>query len=380
MNNFLKFRLYSKTLLWVSLLSVASLQVTPDMAISDPLQLQGSEAGITFALHCEFTLTMNANEEVPNGTLCSTNSSNNSNSEDDRSYLVETARPGTTMTWQGVEVAIDRLHPEFVHRLARAIREARNAGLPFAGIFSAYRPPVFGIGGFADKFNSLHSYGLAVDMVGIGVPGSDQAKLWHQIANRHGLSCPYGPLNRTEWNHCQPTRVKIILGDHPLRETISAKGPISLQDMFEVGNSLIEEVESVGIANTSSPATASVERHFPPQVVWRMDEAVSSTNLHKRRAAVDANQSGLRNPPSWCWHLNRPQQDKCGVANLASWRLIHESTSSKTRNPAVQSRSTNYRMGRHRHSLRCFEGSPSQRRSRCSPNQIVATSHLMSAA
>src|SRR5262249_504255 len=76
-----------------------------------------------------------------------------------RAYLIETATPGYTMMRQGPERAIGRLHPEFVRRLAAAIAEARGAGLPFAGIFSAYRPPVFGVGGFADKFHSLHTYG-----------------------------------------------------------------------------------------------------------------------------------------------------------------------------------------------------------------------------
>ena len=74
------------------------------------------------------------------------------------------------MTLQGAEIAIGRLHPEFVVRLANAIREARSAGMPFAGVFSAYRPPAFGVGGSSDKFNSLHTYGLAVDMHGIGGP------------------------------------------------------------------------------------------------------------------------------------------------------------------------------------------------------------------
>ena len=56
-----------------------------------------------------------------------------------RAYLIETATPGYTMTRQGPERAIGRLHPEFVRRLAAAIADARVAGLPFAGIFSAYR-------------------------------------------------------------------------------------------------------------------------------------------------------------------------------------------------------------------------------------------------
>jgi hypothetical protein len=169
-----------------------------------------------------------------------------------RAYLIETATPGYTMTRQGPERAIGRLHPEFVKRLAAAITEARGAGLPFAGIFSAYRPPAFGVGGFADKFHSLHTYGLAVDVTGIGAPGTPSALLWHEIAARHGVICPYGPHNPVEWNHCQPTWVKIILPDNPLRETVTADGPISLEDMFEVGYLLIAGSVTVN-ASTSDP-------------------------------------------------------------------------------------------------------------------------------
>src|SRR5438034_10739400 len=56
-----------------------------------------------------------------------------------REYLIATATPGYTMTRQGPERAIGRLHPQFVNRLAAAIAEARGSGLPLAGIFSAYR-------------------------------------------------------------------------------------------------------------------------------------------------------------------------------------------------------------------------------------------------
>ena len=70
-----------------------------------------------------------------------------------RAYVVETSTPGYTMTVQGPHLAVARLHPDFVVRVANAIREARNSGLLFVGIFSAYRPPAFGIGGFSDKFS-----------------------------------------------------------------------------------------------------------------------------------------------------------------------------------------------------------------------------------
>jgi hypothetical protein len=161
-----------------------------------------------------------------------------------RAYLIETASPGYTMTLQGAELAIGRLHPEFAVRLERAIREARSAGLPFASVFSAYRPPAFGVGGFSDKFNSLHTYGLAVDMRGIGSPGSPEAQLWHRIAAKNGVVCPYGPRDRAEWNHCQPTSVKIILAQNPLRETVTSAGPLDVESMFEAGNRLIEDVAS----------------------------------------------------------------------------------------------------------------------------------------
>src|SRR5262249_9012425 len=121
-----------------------------------------------------------------------------------------------------------------------------GAGVRLAGICPAYRPPVFGVGGFADKFHSLHTYGLAVDVTGIGAPGTPSALLWHEIASRNGVICPYGPHNLLEWNHCQPTWVKIILADNPLRETVTAGGPISLEDMFEVGYPLIAALGTVG--------------------------------------------------------------------------------------------------------------------------------------
>jgi hypothetical protein len=157
-----------------------------------------------------------------------------------RAYLIATAVPGYTMTRQGPELAIGRLHPEFASRLASAIQEARSVGLAEAGIFSAYRPPAFGVGGFVDKFDSLHTYGLAVDMHGIGAAASPEAHLWHAIAARHGVICPYGPDHPIEWNHCQPTHVKIIPAEDPLRATVTADGPIKLEGMFEVGSSIID--------------------------------------------------------------------------------------------------------------------------------------------
>ena len=185
-----------------------------------------------------------------------------------RAYLIETARPGYTMMRQGPELAIGRLHPAFVVRLANAVREARQAGLTSAGVYSAYRPPAFGIGGFVDKFHSLHTYGLAVDVHGIGGPGTPEAQLWHDIAAKHGVLCPYGPHSPAEWNHCQPTRLKIILAENPLRETVTAEGPISLEGMFEVGNALIAEAAIMAASTVDPPA------HFS-----KMQQLATTTRL-----------------------------------------------------------------------------------------------------
>lgn len=173
----------------------------------------------------------------------------------ERDYLTKTATPGATMMRQGPDVAIGRLHPEFVMRLAAAIREARISGLSDAGVFSAYRPPAFGVGGFKNKFNSLHSYGLAVDMHGIGSPGSAQARLWTRIAATHGVACPYGVNNPAEWNHCQPTRIKMVRSDSPLVKTIAPQGPINPVSMFEAGKELIESVAKLFASFGGSPAT-----------------------------------------------------------------------------------------------------------------------------
>lgn len=199
-----------------------------------------------------------------------------------RAYLLETSRPGDTMMRQGPEIAIERLHPEFAKRLAGAIRAARAAGLTNAGIFSAYRPPVFGVGGFANKYYSLHAYGLAVDMYGIGRAGSAEARQWHEIAAQHGIVCPYGYRNRAEWNHCQPTHLVAVREENPLRGTIVASGPINLERMFETGTRFIADVKSAltGVIADRSAAVVRV-------VTARLNTVRQRVNTVHQRARSD---------------------------------------------------------------------------------------------
>jgi hypothetical protein len=150
--------------------------------------------------------------------------------EEAKAYLIDTATPGYTMVRQGVGLAIGRLHPDFAVKLAEAVQLARAAGMGNAGVYSAYRPPAFGIGGFGDKFNSLHSYGLAVDMTGIGSARSRLARMWQGIVQRVGLYLPYGPNNRKEFNHTQLVPTK--MASRALRATITASEPRDLQRMW----------------------------------------------------------------------------------------------------------------------------------------------------
>ena len=243
-----------------ALLALFMMPLPSDVARSNSSAPDAEAAATPSAPPCAAndTVVYQPNPSTGSEPGCATPARTPAEIADARAYLIETASPGFTMTLQGAELAIGRLHPEFVVRLANAIREARSAGMPFAGVFSAYRPPAFGVGGFSDKFNSLHTYGLAVDMHGIGRPGSPEAQLWHETAARNGVVCPYGPRDRAEWNHCQPTSVKIIVAENPLRETVKAEGPSDLESMFEAGNTIIADMASA--ANSVSKAVPASVR------------------------------------------------------------------------------------------------------------------------
>lgn len=249
----------------------------------------------------------------------------------ERAYLVKTSRPGGTMMRQGPEVAISRLHPEFSLRLAAAIREARKSGLPEAGIFSAYRPPAFGVGGFKDKFHSLHAYGLAVDMHGIGAAGSAQARLWTQIAAKHGVACPYGVNNRAEWNHCQPTRVKMVQSDSPLVKTIKAEGPVNPFNMFEAGKELIESVAKLFASFGGAPGSAQMD-----------DKAVRVASHRGRRVRI-ADVSSARQQRHER-HAARKGHKSKAVQTAASRKTVRTAASRKAVRTAASGKT---RMARH---------------------------------
>lgn len=178
-----------------------------------------------------------------------------------RAYLVRTATPGGTMTRDGVANNIAKLHPVFVLRSAATVRKARAAGLKNAGLYSAYRAPGWGVGGFRDKFNSLHGVGMAGDFHGIGRPGSADAKKFFEIAHGELLFNPYGWKHRKEHNHFQITLTKSVAKNTPLRATITAKGPIVLERMWQVAEALIRNVPWAGPAQPVRRQYARRRRH-----------------------------------------------------------------------------------------------------------------------
>ncbi|HEY6255992.1 MAG TPA: hypothetical protein VIY51_09400 [Xanthobacteraceae bacterium] len=221
--------------------------------------------------------------------------------EEAKTYLINTATPGYTMLRQGPEVAIGRLHPDFIVKLAAAIKLARQAGMTSAGVFSAYRPPVFGVGGFSDKFNSLHSYGLAVDMTGIGSAGSKSARRWQAIVNEVGLHLPYGANNHAEFNHTQLVPTK--MASAYLRATITGNGPRDLPQMWLASgvSSHVDDIELADAPNLvvsdSSPAIAlpPVRKRANQGKIARQsgkDRAVQKTSQRQPSARLVARQAG----------------------------------------------------------------------------------------
>lgn len=150
-----------------------------------------------------------------------------------KEYLIATARPGTTMTRQGVEESIGNLHPVFAVRMGAAVRQARAAGLPDVGLFSAFRAPALGVGGFRNKYESAHTFGLAGDMKGIGRPGSPEAKKWNEIATENGLYNPYfGTGKWVEFNHYQAVAIKVMPVRGSLRASVTKWGPEDREHMW----------------------------------------------------------------------------------------------------------------------------------------------------
>jgi hypothetical protein len=129
-------------------------------------------------------------------------------------------------------------------------------------------------------------------MSGIGGPGSSEAKLWHEIAGRHGIFCPYGVDNKREWNHCQATPIRAVCPDNPLRKTITAEGPIELAEMFKVGNSVADNSPTatcVAVAGSRPEGSDAIRPHAVRTAAVAASERAARKHVHEaRNVAGDA--------------------------------------------------------------------------------------------
>jgi hypothetical protein len=63
--------------------------------------------------------------------------------------------------------------------------------------------------------------------------------------------------------------LKAVSADNLLRETITADGPVSLEPMFEAGNSAIERPANAALYGSHAAATSLVHRNSVPSTQMR---------------------------------------------------------------------------------------------------------------
>jgi hypothetical protein len=156
-------------MLMIAAMSTAFATPFAGQVFADSVEAGTVEAGLDTSELCNPDNIYVPQPAAPSGRPCPAHVGETDETARARAYLIATATPGYTMTRQGPERAIERLHPEFVKRLAAAIAEARGAGMPMAGIFSAYRPPAFGVGGL--PINSTRSTHTAWPWTSLGSAG-----------------------------------------------------------------------------------------------------------------------------------------------------------------------------------------------------------------
>jgi hypothetical protein len=139
------------------------------------------------------------------------------------------------------------------------------------------------------------------------------------------VACPYGFENRAEWNHCQPTRMRLVLRESPLRDTVTASGPIDLDSMFEAGNSFIESPESVADAVRSDATGPAAPGHVDMADDRMREQSIAAEGIAvARRRPGQVNdlartaKTGARSgPPNRCKQLHHPRADGCGGSRQA---------------------------------------------------------------
>ena len=116
-----------------ALLAFFMMPISSEVAHSDPSGFDAAAPVTPAALTCTANDIVVYDSDPSSGSEpgCTTAGRTTAEVAEARAYLIDTASPGFTMTLQGAELAIGRLHPEFVVRLAnrsakRAARDCRS--------------------------------------------------------------------------------------------------------------------------------------------------------------------------------------------------------------------------------------------------------------
>src|SRR5262249_51473189 len=124
-----------------------------------------------------------------------------------------------------------------------------------------------------------------------------EAQLWHQIAAKNGVVCPYGPRDHAEWNHCQPTSVKVISAQNPLRETVSSAGPFDLESMFEAGNPMIEDMASAADSLSRAAPTPVPTPHATTDNCFKPIMHLAARRRKKRNSSAATRRVAVKSVP-----------------------------------------------------------------------------------
>jgi hypothetical protein len=118
-------------------------------------------------------------------------------------------------------------------------------------------------------------------------------------------------------------RLRIVLPDSPLRDTVTASGPIDLGSMFEAGNALIESPESVADAASANATQPAASARADTTDNRRGEEPAASENgngvrrrLGRANDLARAARSGpLSETSNRCKHAPQTRADGCRGAH-----------------------------------------------------------------
>lgn len=223
------------------------------------------------------------------------------------------------------------LHPDFALRLANSIQQARALGMPVT-LESGYRTPTTTGSNYDAQGYSLHGFGAAADVSGIGNAGSPSAALWGKIAAQNGIYNPYGLSDAKEYNHWQLVPWKLEQRPDVQKALIASGGDL---------NKVWGAVAPVSATQAIKAATAPTQPQQPAQ-------APQAASTPQAAQAYSQEQPNMSNSPPDDWEKTlaalhnaqpaTPAQSGTGQsASGGDWESIVREQQAKDASSPVQS-------------------------------------------